>query len=125
MKTRAQINRKENVSAIVLVKDLLRKEGYRGLYKGFTPALIIQGPGSGVYFWAYEKIKNYFGVNEELSADRVIWWQQVFYLCIAGGGAGMASWLTVYPFDVIKTQMFCERKKMLTMQKVIRDGLRR
>ena len=28
-------------------------------------------------------------------------------------------------FDVIKTQVFCERKKKLTMSKVIRDGLRR
>jgi len=113
------------VSAITLVRELLHKEGFAALFKGLAPALIIQGPGNGFYFWTYERIKKIFGVNEELSSDRAIWCKQVLYLCIAGGSAACISWLPVYPFDVIKTQMFCERKKKITMLKVARDGYRR
>lgn len=85
------------------MKDLLRTEGVRGLYKGSLPNFIIYIPGNGIYFLTFEYLKNVFGINENFSEDRKTWWKQLGYLMVAGGVAGQASWLVTYPFDVIKT----------------------
>ena len=124
LKVRAQVNRNETISARALAHDLIRQEGLRGLYKGFIPSLLIYVPGTGTYFWAFECLKNAFSVNEQFSEDRRTWWTQLAKLMVAGGVAGQVSWLVIYPFDVIKTQLFCERQRHLTIRQVVRDGLR-
>ena len=41
---------------------------------------------------------------------------------MAGGIAGVMSWLVVYPFDIVKTYVQCNtEKRVITMREVFRD----
>jgi len=46
------------------IPELIRSEGYAGLYKGFGALVCRDIPGWGVYFWTYEVLKKYFGIYE-------------------------------------------------------------
>jgi solute carrier family 25 (mitochondrial carnitine/acylcarnitine transporter), member 20/29 len=43
---------------------------------------------------------------------------------VSGGLAGQISWISVYPFDVIKTKMQVESKRHLSMRAVVKAGFR-
>ncbi|KAL0479747.1 hypothetical protein AKO1_007550 [Acrasis kona] len=74
-------------------RKIYQTEGLRGLNRGMSATLLRDaGPGYGIYFLSYEMLKDYLG-NSALS------------LMFAGGSAGVISWITSYPFDVIKTRM--------------------
>ena len=64
------------------------------MYKGFCVTFNRDVISYGVYFWTYYSLKDYLintGIHNKL------------YLFIAGGFAGILSWLNCYPFDPIKT----------------------
>lgn len=98
--------------------NLIRKEGFKGLYAGITPTIIRDVPIYGLYFSSYEFFKKKF-VPEEISVDSsnaqdrisetgsslapVSTKREFFGKMIAGGLAGQVSWGTGYPFDVIKS----------------------
>lgn len=42
--------------AIHCIKDIVRREGFRGLYKGIGPALVKAAASSSLNFWFYEHI---------------------------------------------------------------------
>lgn len=58
VKSRIQIESSRESMTSVL-KQVLRKEGVRGLYKGLTPTLLRTFPGTGALFVAYENTKYY------------------------------------------------------------------
>jgi Mitochondrial carrier protein len=54
------------------VSDILRKEGPKGLYKGFWPLFYRDVPSWGVYFWAYELLKENSGINKTEKAGEIL-----------------------------------------------------
>jgi solute carrier family 25 carnitine/acylcarnitine transporter 20/29 len=75
------------------VKKIYKIEGIRGLFRGMSATLLRDaGPGYGSYFLAYEIFKDALGTSS-------------IALLTSGGLAGVTSWLTSYPFDVIKTRL--------------------
>ncbi|KAM7253889.1 hypothetical protein ACFE04_031571 [Oxalis oulophora] len=78
-------------------KVLISEGGIRGLFKGMVPTMAREIPGNASMFGVYELVKQYLagGPNTtELGRGSLI---------LAGGLAGLAYWIPVYPTDVVKS----------------------
>nr|GEV42809.1 mitochondrial carnitine/acylcarnitine carrier-like protein [Tanacetum cinerariifolium] len=81
-----------------VAKQVLRTEGgVRGLFKGLFPTLAREVPGNATMFGVYEAIKQYMAGGTDTSG------LGRGSLMMAGGLAGGAFWISVYPTDVIKS----------------------
>ncbi|XP_043088421.1 mitochondrial basic amino acids transporter isoform X1 [Puntigrus tetrazona] len=77
---------------------IYRKEGVRGINRGMVTTVIRETPGFGVYFLAYDTLTRALGCDAD---DGYI----IPKLLLAGGMSGMASWISTYPVDVIKSRL--------------------
>uniref|UniRef100_A0A914DIR9 Mitochondrial basic amino acids transporter n=1 Tax=Acrobeloides nanus TaxID=290746 RepID=A0A914DIR9_9BILA len=80
------------------LKTVIKEQGIRTLGRGMLSTLLRDIPAFGTYFASYE----IFG--EAMSKDGKMESLTSWQLLLAGGGAGMASWIFTYPTDVIKTR---------------------
>ncbi|KAK7349180.1 hypothetical protein VNO77_06339 [Canavalia gladiata] len=83
-----------------IAKNIWKKEGLRGIYRGLGITVMRDAPSHGVYFWTYEYMRERFHPGCRKSAQ-----EGVNTMLIAGGLAGVASWIICYPFDVVKTRL--------------------
>lgn len=82
-----------------VARSIFRQEGWRGIYRGLTITVLRDAPAHGLYFWTYEYVR------EQLHPGCRKNGQESFRtMLIAGGLAGVASWICCYPLDVIKTR---------------------
>ncbi|OJJ45553.1 hypothetical protein ASPZODRAFT_472264 [Penicilliopsis zonata CBS 506.65] len=86
-----------------VVRQLYKEGGIRSVFRGSAMTLARDGPGSAAYFAAYEYIKRRLtpkdengNVTGELSLTAVL---------TAGGGAGIAMWIPVFPVDTVKSRL--------------------
>ncbi|KAF7715184.1 Mitochondrial carnitine carrier [Penicillium ucsense] len=86
-----------------VVRQLYKEGGVRSVFRGSAMTLARDGPGSAAYFAAYEYIKRSLtpkdaegNVTGELSLTAVV---------AAGGAAGIAMWIPVFPVDTIKSRL--------------------
>ncbi|KAK7366926.1 hypothetical protein VNO80_08929 [Phaseolus coccineus] len=81
-----------------VARQVLRSEGgIRGLFKGLVPTMAREVPGNAAMFGVYEALKRLLaGGTDTSELDRGS-------LLLAGGLAGAAYWLAVYPTDVVKS----------------------
>ncbi|KAM8832045.1 mitochondrial basic amino acids transporter-like isoform 2-T2 [Spinachia spinachia] len=77
---------------------IYNREGLRGVNRGMVTTLIRETPGFGVYFLSYDVLTRGLGCEPN---DRYM----IPKLLFAGGMAGIASWLSTYPVDVIKSRL--------------------
>jgi solute carrier family 25 carnitine/acylcarnitine transporter 20/29 len=71
---------------------------YRAICSGFFLTVIRDCPACGTYFASYEWLVR------KLSVDGKSESLTIAQLLLAGGSAGILSWLINYPADVIKTR---------------------
>lgn len=85
-----------------VVRQLYKEGGIRSVYRGSVMTLARDAPGSAAYFATYEVIKrrltpkNPDGTPGQLSLPAVM---------AAGGAAGVAMWIPVFPVDTIKSRL--------------------
>lgn len=81
-----------------VVRHLYREGGIRSVYRGSVATVARDGPGSAVYFAAYEVTKKRLtpADSKDLNLGAVIF---------AGGTAGVAMWTIAIPPDVIKSRI--------------------
>lgn len=85
---------------VSVIKSICRTEGIRGLYRGLTITVIRDAPSHGVYFSTYEYMR------EQLHPGcRKTGQESLRTMLVAGGLAGVASWVCCYPLDVVKTRL--------------------
>jgi len=97
LKVRVQVN--ENMrSPYHCLRTILRESGSRTLLRGMLATQLRDAPGLGVYFASYEYLAR------SMSKDGTMEALTSLQLLLAGGFAGMLSWLFNYPTDVIKTR---------------------
>ncbi|KAK9237632.1 mitochondrial carrier domain-containing protein [Lipomyces kononenkoae] len=80
-----------------VVQKLYKEGGIRSLMRGSLATLCRDGPGSAIYFATYEYLKHELtpaGQSSSLGA-----------ISFAGGMAGVAMWIAVFPIDTIKSQL--------------------
>jgi solute carrier family 25 carnitine/acylcarnitine transporter 20/29 len=86
-----------------VVRQLYKEGGIRSVFRGSAMTLARDGPGSACYFATYEMVKRRLtpkdpvtGQPGELSLSAVM---------VAGGAAGIAMWIPVFPIDTIKSRL--------------------
>ncbi|KAK0714367.1 mitochondrial carrier domain-containing protein [Apiosordaria backusii] len=84
-----------------IAKSILRTSGIKGLYEAGGVTVVRDSLGYGFYFWGYElssRLYNgYFGSSSgKNETGRAL-------LC--GGVAGVLTWASIFPLDVVKTRM--------------------
>lgn len=72
---------------------IYQNQGIRGLFNGLTATVLRDVPGFATYFVSYE----YF---MKLKRD-----PGILYTLLAGGMAGMCSWVLTIPIDVVKSRI--------------------
>lgn len=75
------------------------REGIRGLYYGGGITSIRDAVGYGFYFWSYELSKQAMTTTED--TDR----QAALKVLLCGGLAGVVTWASIFPLDVVKTRV--------------------
>ncbi|KAI0475167.1 mitochondrial carrier domain-containing protein [Xylariaceae sp. FL0804] len=94
-----------------IARAVLRAEGVRGLYVGGGVTALRDAVGFGFYFWAYE-----LGTRWWSAARWRQRWQEgkeeppgagdgAARALLCGGVAGVVSWASVFPLDVVKTRV--------------------
>ncbi|KAK3346305.1 mitochondrial carrier domain-containing protein [Lasiosphaeria hispida] len=98
IKCRAQLS--PSSSSWAITQHILRREGLRGVYFGGGVTAVRDSVGYGFYFWSYELTSRWMrdaaGGAAGGEAARVL-------LC--GGLAGVVTWASIFPLDVIKTRV--------------------
>ena len=86
-----------------VVRQLYKEGGFRSVFRGSAMTLARDGPGSAVYFATYETVKRNLtpkDANGNPSGDL-----SVSAVLTAGGAAGVAMWIPVFPLDTIKSRL--------------------
>jgi solute carrier family 25 carnitine/acylcarnitine transporter 20/29 len=106
-----------DISNKITKKGVVRGTGY--LYNGLSACFFREVPGYAIYFQSY-KMLNDLTDNKD---------KNNFKIMINGGLSGVISWLFIFPFDTIKTNMqqnntdFWKTSKSLVKSKGLYNGL--
>lgn len=101
VKCRAQLIVDGQGSSYAVFRDVWKHQGIRGLYYGGMITSIRDGFGYGWYFWSYELSKRLLlsrGADPFASPTTAD-------VLISGGIAGVVTWVSIYPLDVVKTRL--------------------
>lgn len=83
----------ENRGTYQALRNVIKHDGVRSIYRGWSATLIREVPGYGLYFWAYEHSKKSMGDPSP--------WKSF----LTGSISGVTAWIVIYPSDPIKTVM--------------------
>ncbi|KAJ9611570.1 hypothetical protein H2200_004754 [Cladophialophora chaetospira] len=101
IKCRAQLIVDGQGSSYGVFKDIWKQGGIRGLYYGGAITALRDLFGYGWYFWSYELTKRLIlsrQVDPFISPTAA-------EVLVSGGIAGVITWVSIYPLDVIKTRL--------------------
>jgi len=82
-----------------VVRQLYREGGLRSVFRGSVMTFARDGPGSAAYFAMYEYVKRKLTPKDgdgKLSLTAIM---------AAGGAAGVAMWIPVFPVDTVKSRL--------------------
>lgn len=85
------------------MKQLYKEGGIRSVFRGSAMTLARDGPGSAAYFATYEYIKRKLtplDANGKPSGQL-----SLTAVMVAGGAAGVAMWIPVFPIDTVKSRL--------------------
>ncbi|OHE98521.1 hypothetical protein CORC01_06142 [Colletotrichum orchidophilum] len=103
IKCRAQLS-SPPASSWAITKDVWRAEGIRGLYFGGVVTALRDSVGYGFYFWSYEITTRWMGVGGDGVQDTNLK-EEAAKVLLCGGLAGIVTWVSIFPLDVIKTRV--------------------
>eukprot|EP00475_Leptophrys_vorax_P009183 TRINITY_DN16061_c0_g1_i1.p2 TRINITY_DN16061_c0_g1~~TRINITY_DN16061_c0_g1_i1.p2 ORF type:complete len:155 (+),score=33.04 TRINITY_DN16061_c0_g1_i1:574-1038(+) len=76
--------------------------GLKGFYRGLSLTIAREIPANVLYFWTFESVLSSYGYSMHDSTRYHNAPSSLVFL--AGGAAGIANWLLVYPIDSLKTR---------------------
>jgi solute carrier family 25 carnitine/acylcarnitine transporter 20/29 len=83
-----------------VMRDILRRDGVRGLYRGLGITMLRDAPSHAVYFGTYEFTREWLHPGCRKNCN-----ESLLTMLHAGGLAGACSWICCYPLDVIKSRL--------------------
>lgn len=87
-----------------ITKEIFRTEGVTGFYRGGVVTALRDSIGYGFYFWSYE-LSSRFLEAQMKERDMSSNGQEAAKVLLCGGLAGVVTWASVFPLDVIKTRV--------------------
>ncbi|KAK6503758.1 carnitine transporter [Arthrobotrys musiformis] len=104
---------KKYANGLDVVRQLYAEGGIRSVFRGSVATLARDGPGSAAYFAAYEYTKRALTPpdSKDLSLPAII---------AAGGAAGIAMWISIFPVDTVKSRLQSAEGKV-TVGGVVRE----
>lgn len=84
-----------------VLRHLHQTGGISTIFRGLVPTLYRESFGIGVYFMTFEALVQNTMHKYHIARNQVESWK----LCLFGGLAGYAMWITVYPFDIVKSKL--------------------
>jgi solute carrier family 25 carnitine/acylcarnitine transporter 20/29 len=93
-------------SSWAITKHILRTTGVQGLYLGGTVTALRDSIGYGFYFWGYELCSRWMqqllppGPHPQERGG-----SEAAKVLLCGGLAGIITWASIFPLDVIKTRV--------------------
>ena len=107
IKCRAQMALPTAKSSFNIAKSIWRTEGTRGLYFGGLVTALRDSIGYGFYFWSYELANQNWPPPVETKRLSIA--EEAPRVMLCGGLAGIVTWASVFPLDVIKTRLQTQR----------------
>lgn len=98
IKCRAQVARDHATNSYTIFRDVWKRDGLRGLYYGGGITSVRDAFGYGWYFWSYEWTKQ--AIASPTDTDG----QAALKVLLCGGLAGVVTWASIFPLDVVKTR---------------------
>lgn len=86
------------------LKHVWGSQGVRGLYLGGNATILRDSVGYSFYFSSYELCKRLFASKHANPASDAT----DLEVLVSGGTAGIITWASIYPLDVIKTRIQAE-----------------
>lgn len=85
------------------MRQIYKEGGIRSVFRGSTATLARDGPGSAAYFATYEYIKRKLTPVDPITGKPGK--LNLVAVCTAGGAAGVAMWIPVFPVDTVKSRL--------------------
>lgn len=85
---------------VQVTMQIIREDGFLGLFRGMTPTLAREVPGYFFFFGGYELFRHLLTPKGK-TADEI----GPLRLIFCGGMAGVSLWVAVFPADVIKSRI--------------------
>ncbi|TID22401.1 mitochondrial carrier [Venturia nashicola] len=112
IKCRAQVSshhhsrtQNQSLSSLGIAKEIVLRDGFRGLYFGGTITSIRDAVGYGFYFWSYEICNRILTPSNKTMEEEDSQKMAAAKVLLAGGIAGVITWASIFPLDVIKTRV--------------------
>jgi Mitochondrial carrier protein len=113
IKCRTQLHRGAKTNSLIAFKHVWERRGLRGLYLGGVVTGVRDSVGYGFYFFSYELCRRLFAFRHATPETHAA----EFDVLVSGGIAGIVTWVSIYPLDVIKTRIQVEGWKDEPMQR--------
>jgi len=107
------------ISATALTKHIIKTQGIKGLYNGLGSTIAREMPGYFAFFLGIEGTKTLLNKHTSIKDE-----SHPLQPLLAGGMGGICLWLTIFPFDLIKSRIQVENSRLgLTtmLLKIIRE----
>jgi solute carrier family 25 carnitine/acylcarnitine transporter 20/29 len=101
IKCRAQMSTRP-ISSLSITREVLKTEGLRGLYYGGAVTAARDSIGYAFYFWSYELGSRMLAERMGEDAGPRL---ETAKTLLCGGVAGVVTWASVFPLDVVKTRV--------------------
>jgi len=108
-----------------MIREIKATHGAAGFYRGFLPMLYMESVGRGFYMYVYFCCKPFFA---EYVCGDVGMVESTPARVMSAATAGCASWVAVYPVDVVKSKLQADavgeryRGAMDCIEQTFRDG---
>ena len=106
LKTQLQVSVGASRGPLALAAYIIAREGPRGMYRGAAVTFLRDIPSSGVYFVTYDiMMRKLLLLSGDAHGTRTAGDGASHITLLAGGIAGVCSWMSIYPLDVAKSRI--------------------
>lgn len=89
------------MSASKLTRHIVKTQGFKGLFNGLGSTIAREMPGYFAFFGGIAATKHLLAEHSSLPKDE----GHPLVALLSGGVGGMCLWLTIFPFDLIKSRI--------------------
>jgi solute carrier family 25 (mitochondrial carnitine/acylcarnitine transporter), member 20/29 len=104
IKCRTQLHEVNKTNSLIVFKHVWKRHGLKGLYLGGPITCVRDSVGYGFYFSSYELCRRLISTQRTQSLSTATGSD----VLVSGGIAGIITWASIYPLDVIKTRIQAE-----------------